>query len=244
MRPTQLTHVDKKAHAAEKARLAESYRGITHNTGVPTKPVAAAAPVGNVKWMTSTNFGLNFTWTKLPAKLGLESSSTGAFIVDPTSASSLYALSATCLAHSNDNGKSWSDCSKADGLAGSFTKLLVKDSTTMVMLRAGAVPLRTKDSGETWTPLTAAAQLFVGQASFKGSLSWTGKTLTLHGTDRSAIARQAFGTAVWKSTDNGDSWTDETGDLVSISTGNAVWYENDFYFVTAGEGIVVKRNLE
>ena len=66
------------------------------------------------------------------------------------------------------------------------------------VLRAGAVPLRTQDGGKTWTGLMAAAPLFVGGATFKGSLSWTGKTLTLHGTDRTAILRQAFGTAVWK----------------------------------------------
>ena len=41
-----------------------------------------------------------------------------------------------------------------------------------------------------------------------------------------------------------DSWTDETGDLVTISPGPGVWYENDFYFVTRGEGICVKRNFE
>ena len=41
-----------------------------------------------------------------------------------------------------------------------------------------------------------------------------------------------------------DSWTDETGDLVTISPGPGVWYEHDFYFVTRGEGICVKRNFE
>ena len=62
--------------------------------------------------------------------------------------------------------------------------------------------------------------------------------------DMSAIGRGAYGTAVWKSSDDGDSWTDETGDLVTISTGPGVWYESDFYFVTRGEGITVKRNFE
>ena len=41
-----------------------------------------------------------------------------------------------------------------------------------------------------------------------------------------------------------DSWTDETGDLVTISPGPGVWYENDFYFVTRGEGVMVKRAFE
>ena len=43
---------------------------------------------------------------------------------------------------------------------------------------------------------------------------------------------------------DGDNWTDETGDLVTISPGAGVWYEKDFYFVTRGEGLTVKRNFE
>ena len=42
----------------------------------------------------------------------------------------------------------------------------------------------------------------------------------------------------------GNTWTDETGDLVTISPGSGVWYEKDFYFVTRGEGICVKRDFE
>jgi hypothetical protein len=77
-----------------------------------------------------------------------------------------------------------------------------------------------------------------------GSLSWTGKTLVLHGADMSAMQRSAYGTAVWKSGDDGETWDDETGDLVTISPGPGVWYEKDFYFVTRGEGICVKRDFE
>ena len=154
----------------------------------------------------------------------------------------------------------------------------------------------------------------------------------LHGSDRSAIARRAYGTVVWKSTDDGETWTDETGDLVTskdpgrrthldtlpcmvvptppslnqnhppcagkldgavsgrnrpfapttvrlcgcavcvgslvratahmllrrappgspphpsppctVSLGQGVWYETDFYMVSAGEGVLVKRDFE
>ena len=59
-----------------------------------------------------------------------------------------------------------------------------------------------------------------------------------------AISRNAYGTAVWKSTDDGETWTDETGDLVTISPGNGVWYDTDFYLVSSGEGITVKRDFE
>ena len=51
-------------------------------------------------------------------------------------------------------------------------------------------------------------------------------------------------TKVYKSTDNGKTWTDETGDVITVSPGNAVWCEKDFYSVTRGQGIIVKRNVE
>ena len=81
-------------------------------------------------------------------------------------------------------------------------------------------------------------------ATLAGSLSWTGKTLVLHGADLSAIARRERATRVLKSTNDGEDWTDETGDIATISPGVGVWYEKDFYFVTAGEGVTVKRNFE
>ena len=84
----------------------------------------------------------------------------------------------------------------------------------------------------------------VGYVHFQGTLSWTGKTLVVHGNDPSAIQRQEFGTAVWKSTDDGETWTDETGDLVTLSVGHAVWYESDYYLITQGEGVIVKRDFE
>ena len=58
-----------------------------------------------------------------------------------------------------------------------------------------------------------------------------------------AIGRGEYGSHVWKSSDGGESWSDETGDLVTISMGAGVWYERDFYLVTAGEGVMVKREF-
>jgi len=50
--------------------------------------------------------------------------------------------------------------------------------------------------------------------------------------------------AVFKSTDDGASWTDETGDIITVSMGHGCWYEKDYYLVTSGEGIIVRRNFE
>mmetsp|Transcript_4409 Transcript_4409/g.6695 ORF Transcript_4409/g.6695 Transcript_4409/m.6695 type:complete len:124 (-) Transcript_4409:264-635(-) len=114
----------------------------------------------------------------------------------------------------------------------------------MFLLREGAVPLRTIDGGDSWHELSSCSPLFKYGATMDGSLSWSGNTLVLHGVDLSAVGREEYGTSVWKSTNDGDDWIDETGDLVTISPGPGVWYEQDFYLVTRGEGVTVKRNFE
>ena len=68
-----------------------------------------------------------------------------------------------------------------------------------------------------------------------------GQTLVVHGMDYTAKPRQEFGTLVWKSTDDGETWTDETGDLVSMSPGHGVRYESDFYLKTFGEALPLKH---
>jgi len=229
---------DHEAHVREKRRLnneTENERQIAELDADPSI----------YSWLlTSENFGLNFTWTVLPDSL--QTCGKAMFLaVDPTKDNSLYVLMTNCLAHSTDKGKSWTPCITAPGLEGPFTQLHIKNTKTMFMMRTRKLPLRTVDGGATWAPLTALASIYQhGQASYLASLSWTGKTLVVHGNDRSAISRQEFGTIVWKSTDDGETWTDETGDLVTLSTGHGKWYESDFYFVTQGQGVVAKRNFE
>jgi len=207
--------------------------GYTYHPGVVDNG-AGAMLLG-----TSQDFGLSWNFLPMPAKLPASD-----LVVDPTNPNSLYAMTPNCLAHSTDSGATWSDCSKATGLSGGFSKLIVKDATTMFMLRRGDVPLRTQDGGKSWQGLSATASLFKYGATLDASLSWTGNTLVLHGNDISAIGRGEYGTVVWKTSDDGDTWDDETGDLVTISPDHGVWYESDFYFVTRGEGITVKRNFE
>jgi len=205
-----------------------------------TLPGVQPAVAGTVKFlMTSSDFGVNWNWTKMP-----DGFQAGALSVDPTSESSLFALTTDCLAHSTDKGVSWSPCMKASGLTGQFSALIVKDSKVMFMMRTGAVPLRTQDGGLSWSELSSAAPLFKYGATMDGSLSWSGNTLVMHGVDLGAVDRGEFATSVWKSCDDGETWVDETSDLVSISPGPGVWYENDFYFVTRGEGVTVKRNFD
>ena len=202
--------------------------------------------------LTSENFGLNWTYAVLPDKLqtcgtvGAQS-----LAVDPTKPNSLYVMTTGCLAHSANGGKNWTSCITAPGLEGPFNEIIVKDSQTMFITRTGLVPLKTVDGGATWKPMQSLALAFQCQAggsyqcpTFFASLSWTGKTLVIHGIDYIAKLRQEFGTLVWKSQDDGETWTDETGDLVSMTTGHGVWYESDFYFETFGEGVVVKRNFD
>ena len=48
----------------------------------------------------------------------------------------------------------------------------------------------------------------------------------------------------WWGGSAGETWTDEIGDMTTISVGHGRWYESDFYIITAGEGVTVKRNFE
>jgi hypothetical protein len=207
-----------------------------------------------VAWMAvSDDFGMNFTYHKMPAEVQASD-----LIIDPTSATSLYALAPPtstqpngCLSHSSTLGKEWSSCSKALNCtaANACNQLIIKDSKTMFMLRKNDVPLKTIDSGSTWSPLdNTPAKLTQFQtpdaAHPLGALSWSGKTLVVSGVDQSAIGRQERSSAVFKSTDDGESWTDETGDIITVSMGHGCWYEKDYYLVTGGEGIIVRRNFE
>jgi len=233
------------ANSQESAR-AEELQGDEHHwvpfldEGNEKDDDDAEVANGNVKYMlTSEDFGQNYTWKPLPAEHQF-----GGLAVDPTTPNSLFGFTGNCISHSTDKGLTWSPCSNGTGLTGTFHQLIVKDPEVMFMLRNGAVPLRTTDGGSTWQELSTCAPLFKYGATLDGSLSWSGNTLVLHGTDHSAINRGEYGTSVSKSHDDGESWIDETGDLVTISPGSGVWYENDFYFVTSGEGVTVKRDFE
>ena len=46
---------------------------------------------------------------------------------------------------------------------------------------------------------------------------------------------------VWKSTDDGDTWTDETADVVTMGAGISQWYDKDLYLSSGGQGIMKKR---
>jgi len=231
-----LKELEHEAHVSEKKRLNDYSVGMASD-----EERAVANGAGNKVWLASSeDFGLTFTWTVPMA----DAFQPGSLYINPTDATTLYGITTNCLATSSDKGKTWSACMTGTGLEGPFSQLVIKDSKTMFMMRAGQVPLRTTDGGSTWKPLTNTAPLFVGGATFTASLSWTGNTLVIHGSDRSAIGRQEYGSFVWKSTDDGETFTDETGDLVTISLGAGVWYENDFYLTSGGEGILVKRNFE
>merc|ERR1712037_1001664 len=134
-------------HHADGPHHGPEHVGYTYNPGLQS------TSEGNVQWlMLSEDFGQNWTWSKMPADL-----QAGNIAQDPTDAHGLYAMTGNCLAHSSDKGKTWSACSKAKGLTGRFSKLVIKDSKTMFMLRNGAVPL------------------FAHGAAFDASLSWSGK---------------------------------------------------------------------
>ena len=62
--------------------------------------------------------------------------------------------------------------------------------------------------------------------------SWSGKTL--------AISFNTGYITVWVSSDDGDTWTDESGDYTALTGGTAQWYDNELFVCSLGQGISSK----
>jgi len=223
-------------------RLSSSLATMSHGELRDVRGSAAAAAGQKPYVLKSESFGQNWTWTALPESLA----AVAVIQTDPTSSKTLYAIAPNCVATSSDRGESWSPCLKGEGLEGTFTDLCIKDSETMILIRDGAVPLRTKDAGKTWQPLTGAARLFAAGAHpiVSGSYSWSGRTLELHGKDLAAPARGEYAGFVWRSSDDGETFTDETDGIVTMAVNQGVWHGEDFYLTTSGEGILAKRKFD
>ena len=155
---------------------------------------------------------------------------TGVFRSDPTNSTALYAISPSCIGRSYDEAETWEYCWEAPGLAGTFTDLVIKDSRTMLVMRRGDVPLRTRDGGASWQRLLSVRD--IAKYGLNAQYSWSGKTLAL-----SAVVGQSL---IWISKDDGDTWTDESGDYTAMSGGVAQWYESTLYVSSLGQGIAAK----
>jgi len=97
---------------------------------------------GGPKWvLKSWNFGANWTYLLLPDFI----QGANSFRADPTNDTTLYAVVGGCIARSYDQAETWEGCWQAGGLTGSFRDLVIKDSSTMLVMRNGDAPLRTRD---------------------------------------------------------------------------------------------------
>jgi len=108
----------------------------------------------------------------------------------------------------------------------------------MIVTRNNNVPLRTKDGGATWTPMESCRLV----ANFRYGMlySWSAETLVMMGSGGAMTTDHPHAPFVWVSKDDGETWVDETGGLVTMGPGAANWYEGDFYINSMGEGIMYK----
>ena len=180
---------------------------------------------GDTYVLKSWNFGKNWTWILMPSFL----QGIGGFTADPTN-KTLYTVTSSCISRSYDQAETWGTCWKAPGLSGSFKSITIKDAKTMIVVRNGDVPLRTKDGGASWQRMASLED--VARYGLGVAYSWSGKTLAISG-----VKGQLF---VWVSTDDGNTWIDESGDYTSMSGGIAQWYENTLYISSMGQGISSK----
>ena len=184
----------------------------------------------------------DWTYTLLPPHIGVP-----IFVTDPTNDTVIYTANAGCIAASYDTGDTWSPCwnlpplpSAHACLVGSFGGMVIKNSPHMIVSRNNDVPLqlRTQDGGGTWTPMESCRLV----ANFHHGMlySWTGETLIMMGSGGTPTADHQHAPFVWVSKDDGETWIDETGGLVTMGPGAANWYDGDFYINSMGEGIMVK----
>ena len=239
-----------------------SCRGITagwRGAVAPPPPPPAAPPQRYL--LTSTNFGANWSdWGEaillppfaqdcLHGNCGLAADPTSPTLWLTTGSS--QTLKTGCLSKSTDSGKTFTACDSAQiakqqaaGLASVGSELIIKDSQTMIMASRinNATMLRTQDGGTSWHTLPSTSSLIPWQVS--GSYSWTGKTLVVSGGDASRPAQGKQAAFVFKSTDDGDSWMDETADLAVMKVNGGRWFGSDWYVASSGEGLLVKRNFD
>lgn len=109
------------------------------------------------------------------------------------------------------------------------------------LTRKGDVPLRSRDGGKTWAPLPAFAP--IAAAGYGLDISWSGKTIVVHGVNKTNIRATPPRKAVfvWRSTDDGDSFVDETDDVVTIHPAGGHWFKGTYYLSSSGQGIVAKE---
>jgi hypothetical protein len=201
---------------------------------------------GGVYILKSFNFGsgmINWTYTLMPPHIGVPN-----FVTDPTNQTVIYTVNAGCIAASYDTGDTWSPCWNQPsasspptghaGLIGSFGGMAIRNSTHMIVTRNSDVPLRTVDGGANWTPVESCR--LVANMGHGMLYSWTAETLIMMGSGGTPTADHPHAPFVWVSKDDGETWVDETGGLVTMGPGAANWYENDFYINSMGEGIMVK----
>lgn len=156
---------------------------------------------------------------------------------NPADGSTLYAVTSSCIATTHDEGQTWSPC--WTGVDYPISGLLVKDSQTMFVTRREQVPMRTRDGGRTWRALESFAP--IATAGFGMDLSWTGRTMMVHGVDMSKIAKGQRAVFVWRTTDDGETFVDETDDLITIHPAGGHWFNGKYYISSSGQGILAKQ---
>ena len=64
--------------------------------------------------------------------------------------------------------------------------------------------------------------------------------MVVHGMDLTKIAQKQKAVFVWRSTDDGDTFVDETDDIITNHPSGGHWYEGTYYISSSGQGIMAK----
>jgi len=186
--------------------------------------------------------GWNWTYQELPPHLQ-DKGTISRYATNPALPNSVYAVTADCISRSDDRGDTWGDCwTLGEGPLANFTGAIAhitfKDDKIMFLHRGKTDILRTLDGGASWHILESVSA--VAKYGVAVTYSWSGKTFILHGNGGEQSADHPHTAYLWKSMDDGDTWTDETDDIVTNSWSPTAWYENTLYMSSMGQGIFAK----
>jgi hypothetical protein len=214
-----------------------SYNPFDYARGSDSQPTGRAYIIADAAILQSDDFGATWSTSSFPSP---PVDTPRSLAVDPTNPSNIWVVGANGI--SRWDGNSWS-ARASPGSKQDYRELNISptDSSKMLLIVNGAIPMRTTDSGASWSGVTdsnvnAAATACGGACKAVGAYSFSGKTIAL------AMGLTTPGQTaphVFKSQDNGASWTDEAGgNLVTVQINSVSWNGGDLILGTSGQGIV------
>jgi hypothetical protein len=214
-----------------------SYSPFDYARGSDSQPTGRAYIIVDAAILQSDDFGATWSRSSFPSP---PVDTPRSIAVDPTNPSNVWIVGANGI--SRWDGNSWSARS-SPGSKQDYRELHISptDSSKMLLIVNGATPMRTTDSGASWSGVTdsdvnAATTACNWPCKTVGAYSFSGKTIAV---SMGVTTPAHTAVHVFKSQDDGASWTDQAGgNLLTVQINSVSWNGGDLILGTSGQGIV------